>query len=122
MQHPDGTRRRNIPTKEGEIMTGTTNGSTTVLSPGEAFALGDVLNAITQKRTIRWLDQEGTIRTGELRSLVRGPNDFASAQFGTDVRDMHVWITAGVVETTESVAHLVKMLPEGGMEIIEVSP
>lgn len=94
-------------------------GSTKVLSPGEAFALGDVLGALTQKRKIRWMDRAGTIRTGELRSLVRGENDFAQAQWGTDVRDMWVWITAGVTEVTESVAHLVAMVPEGGLQILE---
>lgn len=90
-----------------------------VLSPGEAFALGDILNAITQKRKIRWLDQTGVVREGELRSLVKGGGSFAFAKFGTDVRDMHVWITMNGVETTESIQHLVKMLPEGGVEIIE---
>lgn len=88
------------------------------LSPGVALALGDVLNAITQKRKIRWMDRNETIRTGELRSLVRGKDDFAFAEFGTDVRDMHVWITSSIGEVTESVSHLAKMLPEGGLEIL----
>lgn len=89
------------------------------LSPGEAMALGDLLNAITQKRKIRWMDRSEVIRSGELRSLVRGENDFGFAPFGTDVRDMHVWISTGVGEVTESVGHLVTMLPQGGLEIIE---
>lgn len=99
--------------------TSTTTTTTRVLSPGDAMVLGDVLNAITQKRKIRWMDQDGeTIRSGELRSLVRGNNDFALAEWGTDVRDMHVWITSGIGEVTESVEHLAKMLPEGGLEIL----
>lgn len=92
------------------------------LSPGVALALGDLLNAITQKRKIRWMDRSEVIRSGELRSLVRGENDFGFAPFGTDVRDMHVWISTGVGEVTESVGHLVTMLPQGGLEIIEPEP
>jgi hypothetical protein len=102
-------------------MSATMTGSTTVLSPGEAMALGDVLNAITQKRKIRWMDPDGeTIRSGEMRALVAGDNDFAQAPWGTDVRDMWVWVTMFPgVETTVSVAHLVAMVPEGGLEILE---
>lgn len=96
--------------------------STAILSPGEAFALGDVLGALVAKRKIRWMDPDGqTVRTGEMRSLVRGENDFASAAWGTDVRDMWVWVTCGVTECTVSVAHLVAMVPEGGLEILEPS-
>lgn len=99
--------------------TSTTTTTTRVLSPGEAMVLGDVLNAITQKRKIRWMGRDGeTIRSGELRSLVRGNNELVTPEWGTDVRDMWVWITTDVTEVTESVAHLVKMLPEGGLEIL----
>lgn len=102
--------------------TSTTTTTVRVLSPGEAMALGDVLNAITQKRRIRWMDQGEVIRSGVLRSLVRGNNDFVIPEWGTDVRDMWVWITSGVGEVTESVEHLMAMVPEGGLEIIEPEP
>lgn len=101
-------------------MSTTMEGSTTILSPGEAMALGEVLNAITQKRKIRWMDRSEVIRSGELRSLVAGENDLSLPEWGTDVRDMHVWISTGVSEVTESVSHLVAMLPEGGLEILEL--
>jgi hypothetical protein len=93
----------------------TTNTDTRVLSPGDVFSMGDLLNAITRKAHVRWMDDEGTIREGELRSLVVGQNNFAFAPFGTDVRDMWVWVTANGMETTFSVAHACKMIPEGGM-------
>lgn len=91
-----------------------------VLSPGVAMALGDVLVAITAKRKIRWVDRDGVTRSGELRSLVAGEGDLSLPTWGTDVRDMWVWITAFPgVEFTESVAHLVAMIPQGGLEIIK---
>jgi hypothetical protein len=87
---------------------------TRVLSPGDAMALGDLLTAIGQKRKIRWMDQDGEIRTGELRSLVMGDNNFAMLPWGTDVRDAWVWVTANGFERTVPVAHFVTMLQEGG--------
>jgi hypothetical protein len=92
-----------------------TTNSTTVLSPGDAIALGDLLGAITRKERVRWMDATGVIREGELRSLVKGENDFGFAPFGTDVRDMWVWVTAGIGEATFSVTHAIKCLHEGGM-------
>lgn len=91
--------------------------SNNVLTIADAFALGDLLTAISQKRRVRWLDSEdGTdIRSGELRSLVVGPNNFSFAPHGTDVRDMYVWVTGNGLESTFSVAHAMRMLPVGGM-------
>ncbi|MEB4210957.1 hypothetical protein [Mycobacterium sp. 94-17] len=88
-----------------------------VLSVGDAIALGDLLTAIQQKRSVRWVDSEDSteIRSGELRSLVVGPNNFAFAPWGTDVRDMHVWVTSGGLERTFPVAHAIRMIPAGGM-------
>lgn len=92
-----------------------TNTETRVLSPGDAMSLGELLIKVTQKSFVRWMDEEGTIREGEMRSLVAGPNNFAFAPFGTDVRDMYIWVTSGGFETTFSVAHGVSMFTEGGI-------
>ena len=92
-----------------------TNTATRVLSPREVFALGDLFNAITRNSFVRWMDEDGVIREGELRSTIRGKNNFAFPEFGTDVRDMWVWVTSNGMETSFSVEHAVKMLPEGGM-------
>lgn len=92
-----------------------TTTETRVLSPGDAISLGELLLKVTQKSFVRWMDTEGTIREGELRSLVVGQNNFAFAPFGTDVRDMWVWVTASGCETTFSVAHAVHCLQNGGM-------
>jgi len=91
-----------------------TKTTTSVLSTGEAIALGDLLTGLQQKLKIEWLDEYGDIRKGELRSLVKGPNNFDFLQWGTDVRDGYVWITANGMEHIESVRHLVTMLQEGG--------
>jgi hypothetical protein len=87
---------------------------TEILTTAVAFALGDLLNDVTHKSHIRWMDADGVIRTGELRSIVRGPNNFASMPYGMDVRDAYVWITGSGVECTESIAHLVNMIQQGG--------
>src|SRR5215212_4711494 len=90
-----------------------TKTTTSVLSTGEAIALGDLMTGLQQKLKIEWLGEDGEIRKGELRSLVRGPGNFDFLQWGTDVRDGYVWITANGMEHTESVRHLVTMLQEG---------
>lgn len=94
-----------------------TETKTDVLSPGDAMALGDLLTAINAHKRVRWLaedDQHGAPREGELRSLVVGPS-LAMAPWGTDVRDMHVWVSTGITETTFSVRWAMRMLPDGGM-------
>jgi hypothetical protein len=85
------------------------------LSPGDAMSLGELLIKVTQKSFIRWMAEDGVIREGEMRSLVVGENNFGFAPFGTDVRDMHIWITTGVCETTASVAYLVTLFEQGGI-------
>lgn len=95
-------------------MTTATTG-TRVLSPRDAFAIGDLLNAVTRNAPVRWMDADGEIREGELRSLVKGYNNFGFADYGTDVRDMWVWVTAGGFETSFSVAYAITLIPEGGM-------
>lgn len=86
-----------------------------VLSVGDAIALGDLITAIGAKKKVEWMDESGDIRKGELRSLVRNRNDFGFIMWGQDVRDAFIWITSNGFETTCSVVHAMKMLPEGGM-------
>ena len=86
-----------------------------VLSVSDAIALGDLLDAIGSKKKITWLPCDGfTPVTGELRSLVRGPENYAMLPYGTDVRDAWVWITANGFERTESVRRLINLAQEGG--------
>jgi hypothetical protein len=90
----------------------------TTLTTAYAFALGELLNNISSKAKIRWMTSDSEIRTGELRSLVVGPNNFGMMPYGMDVRDAHVWITSNGMERTESVEHLVNMINQGGYETI----
>jgi hypothetical protein len=88
------------------------------LTTAYAFALGELLNNISSKAKIRWMANDSDIRTGELRSLVVGPNNFGMMPYGTDVRDAYVWITSNGMERTESVEYLVSMIQQGGYETI----
>lgn len=88
------------------------------LTTAYAFALGELLNNISSKGKIRWMDSSGEIRTGELRSLVNGPSSFGMMPYDMDVRDAHVWITSNGMERTESVEHLVEMIQQGGYETL----
>ena len=85
-----------------------------VLSPGEAMRIGDLLNSIAAKSKITWVREDGQICKGELRCLIQGKDSFAHAPWGTDVRDMWVWITSGGLEYTESVERLITLMEEGG--------
>lgn len=88
-----------------------------ILSPGDAMSIGELLTAISAHKKVTWIaegDDCAPPKTGELRSLVIGPS-LAMAPWGTDVREMSVWVTAGIVETTFTVRHAMAMLPEGGM-------
>lgn len=92
-----------------------TSTETRTLSPGNAMSLGDLLTRLCAKSFIRWMSEDGIIREGEMRSLVVGDNNFGFAPFGTDVRDMHVWITTVGCETTVPVAYLVGLFEQGGI-------
>ncbi|QNJ59255.1 hypothetical protein SEA_MRMIYAGI_41 [Mycobacterium phage MrMiyagi] len=86
-----------------------------VLSPGEAMRIGDLLNGITRKAKVKWVNEDGQIMSGELRCLCAGKNSFATLPWGTDVRDAWVWITGtDGFEYTESVERLVMLVDEGG--------
>lgn len=86
----------------------------TTLTTAYANALGDLLDNISTKAKVRWMDNGGVIREGELRSLVQGNMDFHMMPYGMDVRDASVWITFSGFETTETVEYLVDMIQRGG--------
>ena len=90
-----------------------------VLTIPDAIALGTLLTAIQAKSKVRWLSEDGDILEGELRSIVKGSNNFDFMAWGTDIREGWVWITAKGFERTESVARLVELLQEGGFAVDE---
>ena len=84
------------------------------LTSAFAFALGDLLNWVTQKRKVHYTTDEGrTILTGTLRHIVRSPDDFNFFGDG-DIRDGHVRITlTSGVETTLGVTQIVGLIGDG---------
>ena len=91
--------------------------STNALSIGDAFALGDLLNAITAHKRVDWIDEDGfTIHSGELRHVVASPTNYGFLGPDDDVRDAHVRVTTSAgIETTFAVRDVIGLLREGGM-------
>jgi hypothetical protein len=90
--------------------------NSTPLGIGDAFALGDLLNAITAHKRVKWLDADGEIREGELRHVVAGATDWGFLRGDEDVRDAHVRVTtAAGIETTFAVRDAMSLLRDGGM-------
>lgn len=94
--------------------------STTVhppLTSAFAFLLGDLLNWVTQKQKVAYSTDNGaTIRTGTLRHLVVGPDNFNfSGHRDADVRDSWVRITTDTgVEDALPVTQIVELMSLGG--------
>jgi hypothetical protein len=86
------------------------------LTAAVAFALGDLLNWITQKRKVHYtLDGGRTIRTGTLRHVVVGPDNFSFLGRDTDIRDAYVRITlTSGVEATLGVSQIIELMDLGG--------
>ena len=85
------------------------------LTSAFAFALGDLLNWVTQKRRVHYTTDEGrTILTGTLRHVVGSPEDFGFLGHGADIRDGYVRITlTSGVETALGVPQIVALIGDG---------
>ena len=87
------------------------------LSLSYAVHLGKVIDAVLDRRKVRYLDGDGTqsIRTGTLRGFVRGASDFNFFKTGDgDIRDAYIWIT-DTFEHTMPVRFAVDLLIDGEM-------
>lgn len=86
------------------------------LTAAVAFALGDLLNWITQKRKVHYtLDEGRTILTGTLRHVVQGPDNFNFLGRDTDIRDAWVRITlVSGLDTTVPVSQIIELMDLGG--------
>lgn len=87
---------------------------TTALTVSDAIALSDVLSAAQQSCKVAWLDDQGEVRYGTARSLVRSEVDFTFTDRGQDVRDTYLWVTTREgFEVALSVRELMSKVPDG---------
>ena len=84
------------------------------LTAAFAFALGDLLNWVTQKRKVHYTTDEGrTILTGTLRHIVKSPDDYGFFGSG-DIRDGYIRITlTSGAEAALGVTQIVALIGDG---------
>jgi hypothetical protein len=79
-----------------------------ILSVADVIALSTIIDAASQGAKVRWLDDDGNIRSGVARHIVRGASDFNFVGRNQDVRDAFLRITSGGLEITIAVRALME--------------
>lgn len=92
--------------------------TTTVLTVSDLVSLTEIAKAAQQSAKVSYLNETGDIITGTARAFVQDPSRPYFLGRDHDVRDAYLWVTTDHgFETFPSVAHLTKMVSEGGFVI-----
>lgn len=87
------------------------------LSIADVSALSTILDAASRSANVRWIDENGNLRSGVARHIVRGATDFNFIGRDTDVRDAFLRITTNGFDVTVAVRFLMELVHEGGFAI-----